>query len=257
MQLLDAQLRLSHLKQRYEITLGLHVDNITYSNSRLAWVCKETESCLVLSKVCRLTHDWWPVICRQTPRIEKKYWDIHDELMSDGSLLLKSSRGVNPYALTESFLHDLHEEYPGITKCQCTAWTLVHWPSIRNDIEDYMKWCPTCIRLSPTLPAKPLINQNDIPIGPWQKLVLTSLTGMAKNFYLPAVSANTSSLSTSSTTANAVINHPTELYALRGTPEEVYNNGKPFSSKDWYSFADKYDFKPTHSSPHNPSQMAS
>ena len=88
--------------------------------------------------------------------------------MSDNSLLLKGSRVIISPAIRESFLHDLYEDHPGIIKCQLTAKTEIHWPSINKDIKDYMKWCPTYIRLSPTPPAEPLLNHY-VPQGLWKK----------------------------------------------------------------------------------------
>ena len=53
----------------------------------------------------------------------------------------------------------------------------------------------------------------------------------------------------SSTITSAVIDHITELSALERTPLEVFTDNKqPFSSKEWYTFPDKYGFKHTTSS---------
>ena len=73
MQLPDTLFRLSSIRQRDEIPLNLHVDHITFSDGRLALVCKETENCLVLHIVYRLTQNRWPATHRQVPRVSHKY----------------------------------------------------------------------------------------------------------------------------------------------------------------------------------------
>ena len=55
----------------------------------------------------------------------------------------------------------------------------------------------------------------------------------------------------SSITKTTVINHLTVLFALKGIPLEVCtDNGQHFSTKQWYTFTDKYGFKHTTFSPH-------
>ena len=54
----------------------------------------------------------------------------------------------------------------------------------------------------------------------------------------------------SSTTANNVTDHLTELSALKGTLLEVFTNSRqPFNSKVWCAFTNKYGFKYTTSNP--------
>ena len=93
----------------------------------------------MLSSVYRLTHNGWPATSRQIPGILHKYWDMDDELTSDDGLLLKGSRAIISLALSESFLHELHEECTGIMKSQITARTLTYWSSINNEIKDNIK----------------------------------------------------------------------------------------------------------------------
>ena len=137
---------------------------------------------------------------------------MHDKLMShDSGLLLKGFRVILPPALRQSFLHDHHKEHTGITKCQLTARTLIYWPSINNE-KDYIKQCPTCIRLSYTIPAE--IN-NYLLQGPWQRLGTCFMDWHEKNVYSSSnISPNISSL----TTANAVINHLTKGFSLKDIP---------------------------------------
>ena len=94
---------------RDEIPLHVLVENITVSDSRLAWVLKKANSLPALTTIYKLMHNGWVATCRQMPRKAHKYWDMRDELISDNGLLLKGYRIIPP-VLRESFLQDLHKE---------------------------------------------------------------------------------------------------------------------------------------------------
>ena len=164
---------------------------------------------MVLSTVYKLKHTGWPATCRQTSSIAHKYWYMHGKLTSDDRLLLKGSRVIIPSALRKSLIKDCYKEHTGIMKCQLTAIT---------HIKDYIKRCPTCIRLSPILPAEPLINH----------AVPKILAKTQHTFYglgLQNISTHHGLLfqvsllfHMISSTTNAVINCLTELFALEQSP---------------------------------------
>ena len=47
--------------------------------------------------------------------------------------------------------------------------SLIYWPSMNKDIEDFVKQYPTCKKLNVTQLAEPLIG-HDVPYSPWQRL---------------------------------------------------------------------------------------
>ena len=120
----------------------------------------------------------------KTPRTAQKYWDKHDDLTSHDDLLVKGSTVIIPPALRQSSLHDHHEEHAGNTRCQLTGRNLIYWPGIDNDIKDYIKQYPTCIRLSPTLLAQPWSTW--CFQVPWQKLSANFVDWYGKKFLLNA-----------------------------------------------------------------------
>ena len=155
-QFADALSGLYSVRQRDEILLYLHVNHIVFSSTRPARVGKETNSCLVLSTVYRLTHNRWPITHRKVPRIALKYWDMREKLTLERGLLLKGCRIIIPTALRDSFLHELHEEHAGITKWQLMAGSLNYWSGIDRGIRHYIKQCPICTKLLPTQKQDPL-----------------------------------------------------------------------------------------------------
>ena len=149
MQLPDALSR-----QQNEILLDLNMDYITFSDTQLVQVYKETKSCPVVCTVYRITHHILPAMCRQTPRMVHKYRDMRVKPTSDNILLLKGSRILIATVLWDFFLHSMHEEHAGITKCPLMACSLTYWPGI---------WLihqasPTFSRLLLAQPVESLIN---------------------------------------------------------------------------------------------------
>ena len=103
------------------------------------------------------------------------------------------------------------------------------------DIEDYVKQYLACIRLSPLLPAKVLIN-HDVPQGPLQEFGADLMDWDCKQFLLiiDYISNYPFFIHISSTTTNATINCLTELFTINRFPQAVFtDSGQPFNSKEW------------------------
>ena len=81
---------------------------------------------------------------------------MRDEMTTDNNFLLKGFIIVTSAALSNSFLHNLHEEHVDITKCSLIAGSFILWSGIHMDIKYYIKQCPKCIKLLSTLSADPL-----------------------------------------------------------------------------------------------------
>ena len=162
-------------------------------------------------------------------------------MTSDNDLLLKGPRIIIPIALRESFLHNIHEEQAVISMCHIMARSHIYWPGINRDIEDCIKKLPACIRFLPTLSAEPLIKYV-IPQGFWQKIGADFMYWHKKRLFLKTPFP----FQMSSTTMTVAIDYLTEPFALKEMPLEASTGNKQhYSSKQSYTFADKYGFKHT------------
>ena len=197
----------------------------------------------------KLAHNGRPVIQRQRPQIACTYWNMHDELTSDDSLLSKGSQISILITLWDSFQCNLHEEHAGINTCQLMACLLIYWPSIDQDHMYYVKECPTHIKQLPSQPGEPLIN-HEVPHCPWQKLSTNFMDWDGKRYLL--ITAYffeiTIPLPDVLTTTNTAIGHLSELFCLEGIwQENCTDNGLPFHSKVlicWQIWLQAYNFKP-------------
>ena len=150
---------------------------------------------------------------QKTPRIAYKYRDMNDKLTSYDGLLLRGSRVIIPSALKESLLHDLHKEHTIIMTYQLTARTLIYWPSIKNDIEDYSSSAAAASGYHlPFLqsPCSIMTLPKDL-VETWCRLYGL---GWQKIFTYQVLLQIPPPFHMSSTTANAIINYLSELVAL-------------------------------------------
>ena len=130
----------------------------------------------------------------------------------------------------------------GITKRWLTICSLIYWPGMNQDIEDYIKQCPTHIKFKPTKPAEHFTSHK-VPQAPgknrwwfdgwgWYKMFShSSYSRLFLQVHLPV--------------SNAFYYHtcchwPADrtIFLKRHSQEIFTNNGQPFNSREWYWFAD-------------------
>ena len=148
-------------------------NHLPFSDTQIACICTETESCLVLSTICCLTYSGWTDTHKHVHYNVGVCRDMRHEVTTNSGLQLKDPSIVIPASLRKSFLTDLHEGHPGITKTPWTTCILIYWSGMDKDIEDYIKRYPSCIKLQPTQLSKPLIGHK-VSHGLGNKLMLTS-----------------------------------------------------------------------------------
>ena len=164
MQLSGILFRLPSIRQRNKITLDLWLDHIASVTPG------------------------WPVYVRRLIAAQCYPWSTGSHTMDDLQkhttaqnyahilgyerwadiwqwLTSKRLQSCHLHALRDSLLHDLCEEHVGITKCQLTDVLVWQWHRHQSLCKEF----PTWIKLSPTLPAEPLMNW-DIPQGPWWQI---------------------------------------------------------------------------------------
>ena len=208
--------------QRDEIPLHLHVYYITFSDTRFADVCKETESCLVLSTVCSLKDNRWPASQRWVPRISHQNWDTR---WAHIKWLTPAISGITiPTSLRESFLHDLHKKHADITKCELIHLLAWHWQRYSRFYKAmlYMHHIATYSTIRASYKPRS-------PQGLWQKIGADCMDYDGKRYLLTVYYVpHTPSFFTCALT---------DLLSFIGIPLEGFtNNRQPFNSKECYNF---------------------
>ena len=92
------------------------------------------------------------------------------------------ARGVSSLkTLRQKVKEKIHHAHIGIQGCLRRAREVVYWPSMNQEISDYIEHCDTCNMYTSHPQQEPLI-VHDVPERPWQ-LVVTYSPWMRRTIY--------------------------------------------------------------------------
>ena len=168
-------------------------------------------------------------------------------------LIFKGERVVIPLKMRAEMLSKIHESHWGMEKCKARARTIMYWPGMANDIDDYVSKCPTCAKFKAKNPREPLV-PHEVPQRPWAKLG-TDIFEFAGKPHLVVVdyfSKYPEVCRLENKTASCVISHLKSMFARDGIPDELIADNMPFGSAEMRHFASQWDFTISTSSPEHP-----
>ena len=134
------------------------------------------------------------------------------------------------------------------------AKSIVYWPGIDANIEDFVYRCPACPATKPNNKREPLL-PCDIPDAPWEKLgadfftcdgqkYLLIIDYFSKYLYVPRMT---------STNSETTINKFKEIFSIEGAPKTlITDNGPPFNSAEFKQFCQQWNFEHITSTPNYP-----
>ncbi|XP_058445471.1 uncharacterized protein K02A2.6-like [Malaya genurostris] len=96
-------------------------------------------------------------------------------LQTLGALIFKMDRVVLPSKLRGRALQIAHQGHMGAASMKRILRNHFWWPGLGKDIDNYVKLCETCLRLSRKNPPLPLISRT-LPGGPWEILQIDFFT---------------------------------------------------------------------------------
>ena len=123
--------------------------------------------------------------------------------------------------------------------------------NVNRQIEDIVSQCATCAQFRKAQPAEPMIS-HEIPDRPWSKIAtdLYHLNGPQYLILVDYYSKFPEIILLNSTKAGPVIAAMKSIFARQGIPDSVMSdNGPPFDSATFASFARNWEFEHTTSSP--------
>ena len=134
-----------------------------------------------------------------------KYWPARHRLTVCDKLLLYETRIVVPKQLQYDILCKIHKGHQGIERCHLCASTSVWWQGVSAQIEEFVKKCSTCVKL--THPANQPMISSRLPKHPRERIA-TDLFELNKQTYILFVdhySRNPGVIKLNSTTSTSVI----------------------------------------------------
>lgn len=172
-----------------------------------------------------------------------KYAAVMDELSVCNGVLLKGACLVIPSSLRLQVLTLLHEGHQGINRSKARARESVWWPGITAEITSMVTNCEQCASTRVNL-SEPLVS-TPLPGRPWEMLGmdLFHLNGQTFILVVDYYSRFPEVVTLRSTTPQVVIDVIKSIFARHGIPQRVRSdNGPPFSSREFTSFAKSYGF---------------
>ena len=195
----------------------------------------------------------WPAKYSVPPHLEE-YERVKGDLSIVDGLLIYQDRIVVPTKQRTEVLEILHESHQGLEKCKENARSSVWWPGIGKDLKEMISSCMTCLENKPAQRYEPM-KATELPSRPWEVLGTDLCHVKGKNF-LVVIDYYSRWLDIklmTSTTSEAVIRKLREMFATHGIPDVVISdNGPQFISQEFATFASKYGFHHTTSSPYFP-----
>ena len=173
---------------------------------------------------------------------------VKDELAvsTSGNLILRRTRIVIPKSLQEHVVSLAHEGHQGLVKTKSLLREKVWFPNIDKLVESKVKSCSACLITTSECKREPL-QMSPLPAAPWKELSV-DFANLPNQEYLLLVTDDYSRYPVveivKSTSAATVIPKLDKMFSEFGVPDVVKSdNGPPFNSKEFASFADDLGFK--------------
>ena len=173
---------------------------------------------------------------------------VKDELAvsTSGNLILRGTRIVIPKSLREHVVSLAHEGHQGLVKTKSLLREKVWFPNIDKLVESKVKSCSACLITTPEC-KRELLQMSPLPAAPWKELSV-DFANLSNQEYLLLITDDYSRYPVveivKSTSAATVIPKLDKMFSEFGVPDVVkFDNGPPFNSKEFASFADDLGFK--------------
>lgn len=250
----------AYINEEYEFNkdIDLHIcsliKNLPVSDSKIEKIRQITKNDDHLQKLVKLISYGFPSNKNNLQDEMKIYWTYRDELTFVDGLIFKGDKILIPKELREDTLKQLHIGHMGKEKMKNRARELIFWPGLSLQIDNLSDSCKTCNLYRKQNVKEPLIN-HDIPTEPWIKVGLDLFHFNNKN-YLIVVDYYSKFIEISNlnmnTTSSNVITNLKSIFSRQGIPKELCSDSGPqFTSSEFKTFANSWDFKHTLSSPHH------
>ena len=164
---------------------------------------------------------------RMLPQQFSKYWTVRHRLTVCDELLLYETQIVVPKQLQHDTLCKIHRGHQGIEQYHLCVSTSVWWPGVSAQIEEFIKKCSTCVKL--THPANQPMISFKLPKHPWERIA-TDLFKLNKQIYILFVDyypRYPEVIKLNSTTSTSVITAMKSVFSRHSIPHIVISDNGP------------------------------
>lgn len=173
---------------------------------------------------------------------------VKDELTvsATAQVILRGTRIVVPSKLQERVVSLAHEGHQGVVKTKSLLREKVWFPGIDKMVEKKVQSCCACLISTPESKREPL-KMSPLPKAPWSEVSM-DFAELPNSEYLLIITDDYSRYpiveTVKCTSANTVIPRVDKVFSEFGIPDVVKtDNGPPFNSHEFQSFAQVVGFK--------------
>ena len=120
------------------------VDYLAISEQQLNEINQETAKDPTLQTLKNVILRGWPENSSSVPKEVSEYFNVGDELAVQDGIIFKGQRCVIPKTLRQKVKEKIHRAHIGIQGCLRRAREVVYWPSMNQEITDYIEHWDTC-----------------------------------------------------------------------------------------------------------------
>ena len=195
----------------------------------------------------------WPNNRKEVPESMLQYFNCREELSITDGVIMRGERVVIPSKMRKEMKKRVHTGHMGINSCLRLAKDVMFWPRMTSDIRHYIETCGTCATFSDKQPRESIIT-TPIPERPWEKIAVDLFQWGGDN-YLVTCDYHSNAIEVDelkNTSSSDVIKKLKAHFARNGVPITVVSdNGPQFSSTEFKTFAQGWDFQHQTISPGN------
>ncbi|XP_026319414.1 uncharacterized protein K02A2.6-like [Hyposmocoma kahamanoa] len=185
----------------------------------------------------------------------KPYARKRTELSIENKILMWQGRIVIPNTLRKATLEYLHTGHPGISAMRALARFYVWWPSIDDDIEEYIKRCRKCQENRPNNAELPIYSWS-VPDNPWERLHIDFAGPFEGKYWFVLADAFSKWVEIkpmNQITTSKLCEELDSIFTTFGFPQFlVSDNGPQFTSQEFQDYCRDKGILHIKSSPYHP-----
>lgn len=230
---------------------------ITYlpiSAERLSAIRDATKEDDKLQRVIKLILSGWPKNKRDIALDIQHYFAFQDELSFQDGVVFRGERAVIPDTLIADLTCRIHSSHLGVEGYLRRARECVYWQGMNEQIKTFISKCDICRSVDPKQ-QKETLRPHDVSYRPWSK-VGTDLYLWHNKDYMVTVCYYSNFWEVDylpDTKSTTVIHKLKAHFARQGIPDVlISDNGPQYSSQEFKTFSQKWEFEHRTSSPGYP-----
>lgn len=176
----------------------------------------------------------------------KSYYSVRDEVSVKHdkglTVICKGTAIIIPQDLRQRILKDHHQGHIGMTKMKASLRSVVYWPGLSKDVEEFCRTCDACVRFSAP-DSSPMHPVADKEHKPWSAIAVditgpsASTQGRTLFTVIDLYSRYPFAFEIRKATTERVISVLRQLFALFGMPDRlISDNGTIFRSFEFEIF---------------------